>query len=138
MTEYENEAPISGLTGLVRQVEPTEDLWAGIQLRLRPRRRHAGLPIWAGMALAASLLAAIVLPLRQVQPLQLAPIGVAMVPGPEQRVAYFTGQLRVVRGAETELLAALKFNPQSPALRRLLESTRERQRELRRLATSHV
>lgn len=137
MNQHDSESPIPGLAQLTRRVEPPADLWPGIQVRLRPRHRSAGFPAWGGLALAASLLAAIVLPLREAG-VPAAASGAGTVPSPAQQVAYFAAQFKEVRGAETELLEALKLDPQSPLLKRLLESTRERQRELRRLAIAHV
>lgn len=136
MTDPSLDARIPGLERLPRSIEPARDLWPGIHGRLRPRRRP-GLPAWAGFAVAASLLALVVLPLRQgASPV--AESTLSRVATPSESVAYYTGQLRVVQGAEAELLLALAVHPQSEALLRLLESTRQRQRELRRLATTHV
>lgn len=136
MNQTEIESPVAGLARLTRQVDPPADLWPGIHARLRPRRAR-GFPAWAGLALAASLLAAVVLPLQQAGSPG-TPAGSPRVEGPVERVAYYTSQLKVVQGAETELLHALSLDPQSPSLQKLLESTRKRQRELRRLVTNIV
>ena len=137
------ESEVPGLKSLRRAVMPQGDLWPGIQAQLKPRRAPRAYAPWAGMALAASLLLMFVLPLRvpsgpalgSVAPQARAAQPVMTV---AQQTRFVSSQLKLVQGAEAELLYALKQQPQSPALRRLLESTRQRQRDLRRLMTTHV
>lgn len=126
--------PVPGLKNLRREQAPLNDLWPGIEARLKPRRRYAP---WAGLAIAASLLLAVILPLRmQTDSSELSSPAVS---GNDSRhITYFAAQLKIVHGAEKELLHALKQRPHSPALHRLLESTRQRQRELHRLITIHA
>lgn len=128
-----NEADeIPGLAALRRDIEPAQNLWPAIELRLAPRRRAARAP-WVGFALAASLLLAFALPLRTGAPV--TPVEAPQATQASSNPAFIavSAQLRVVQGAEVELLHALKLNPESPSLRRLLDSTRKRQHQLKRL-----
>lgn len=140
MNEHESEQKtVPGLSRLRRDIAPARELWPGIQARLKPRRAaRSGLPPWLGFALAASLLLMVALPLRFQSQVPRAGTVAEQVPSAAQQVAYLSGQLKVIQGAEDELLFALQQKPQSPVLRRLLESTRQRQRDLRRLVTAHV
>lgn len=128
---------VPGLERLWRERSPSQDLWPGIEARLKPRRRYAP---WAGLAIAASLMLMVVAPLRMQtgsvpgSP-AVSPVDAGHSPQPTR---YFAAQLKVVYGAEAELLRALKHQPDSPGLHRLLESTRQRQRELHRLISTYA
>ena len=137
MTETIEHVP--GLKNLRREQAPLHDLWPGIEARLKPRRQHTPWAPWAGLALAASLLLAVILPLRMQTDSSALPSPAAAAFGNYSRHStYFAAQLKIVHGAEKDLLHALKQQPHSPALHRLLESTRQRQRELRRLITTYA
>lgn len=133
----ETSEPIPGLERLWRERSPSQDLWPGIAARLKPRRRYAP---WAGLAIAASLTLAVIVPLRmQTEPALVPSSSAASAEaGQPQQARYFAAQLKVVYGAEAELRAALKQQPHSAGLHRLLESTRQRQRELHRLITTYA
>lgn len=73
------------LRQLPREREPPRDLWPVVAARiapagataLRPRRR---LPLWSGLALAASLGAVVLLATRQAPPVPAAPLAIAPPP----------------------------------------------------------
>lgn len=119
---------LPGLAELRRDVRPERDLWPGIHARLKPRR--APLPLWTGGALAASLLLAVALPLRQV-PMSVSAPAAALATPAYLPADYLHAQMKVVEGAEQELLRALQINPRSESLHRLLESSRAREHALR-------
>jgi hypothetical protein len=131
----ETSEPIPGLERLRRERPPQNDLWPGIEARLKPRRNYAP---WVGLAIAASLMLTVVVPLR----MQTGPVpgsaAASTDAGQSQQARYFAAQLKVVYGAEAELLRALKQQPDSAGLHRLLESTRQRQRELHRLISTYA
>jgi len=132
-----DEDPLPGLRQLRQDAAPTSDLWPGIRRRLKPRRHFAP---WISMALAASLVAGLAINVRQQA---LAPVGesgqlamaapseVAELRSPQR--ALVKANLKIVGDAERQLLDALKQNPESQSLKRLLDSNKRQRRDLRRL-----
>lgn len=130
--------PVPGLSRLRVDELPARELWPGIQARIQPQARRNRAP-WVSLALAASLMLMFALPLRmQMTPGEASPVQrLAQQTRPlasaDENLVYASAQMRVVQGAEQELLAALRQKPESAALQKLLENTRNKQRNLRRL-----
>lgn len=134
MNEHE-EGPVPGLSRLRQDSAPARDLWPGIRPRLRPRRRYAP---WIGMALAASLVMGLALNVRQqgMNPDAAVDLALARAGVPHQRSdhrALLKANLKIVDDAQNQLLHALKDQPDSRSLKRLLQSTHQQRRQLRQL-----
>ncbi|MBL6750008.1 MAG: hypothetical protein ISP90_05765 [Nevskia sp.] len=146
-------APVPGLAGLRKPRAPSQDLWPGIEARIRARRAR----VWPARLAALGAMAAGVLltlgislerggwqpvpapqPLASARPapgpLQGAPHDPALLPAvahlhPETR-ALVKANLKIVDSAETQLRRALNADPDAEYLKSLLASTRQQKQEL--------
>lgn len=143
------------LRQLPREMEPSRDLWPGIAARLQPpaARRHAGL-VW-GLALAASVLVAIVGWRLVAAPAANAPAPLATQSDPATHVvqaeeraitleyratlagyeqlpmpAEIQPGLEVLDASARDIRSALAAHPDSPRLLRQLQRTYSRRLEL--------
>jgi hypothetical protein len=135
----EEEAPVPGLRELPRELAPARDLWPGIAPRLRRRRNPQP---WIGLALAASVVVALAVQLRwqhAVGPDPALPESAAAAPMalaaamPSHQRALVKANLKIADDAASQLQRALRQQPDSASLQRLLVGTRRQQHELRRL-----
>jgi hypothetical protein len=132
------DSPIAGLRELPRQLTPARDLWSGIAPRLRRRRNPQP---WIGFALAASVMLALAVQLRlqpeavtESMPTQAAAAPLALAAAmPAYQRALVKANLKIADDAENQLRRALRRQPGSESLQRLLQSTHRQQRELRQL-----
>lgn len=143
--------PVAGIAALRSDCLPQTDLWPGIENAIRARRARAWrMPLWAGAALAASLLLVLSLSAlhgerRASRPLQ-APSSVAAAQSsdthdaallavvnrplhPETR-ALVRANLKIVNNAEAQLKRALAEDPDGEYLKSLLASAHSQQTQL--------
>jgi hypothetical protein len=129
---------VDALRGLSLAREPERDLWPGIAERLTPRRRRPVWP-WLGALAASGLVAAVVLENWSLTvPVADTGIVTAMTePQPvrrrvmPQQEALLKANLAIVKDAESQLRHALEQDPDSAALRRLLDSMQQRRGDLK-------
>ncbi|MDB5987076.1 MAG: hypothetical protein JWR16_2129 [Nevskia sp.] len=144
------EAP-QGLAALRSECLPQTDLWPGIESAIRARRARAWrMPLWAGAALAASLVMVLGLSVlhgerRGGKPLQ-APAAIAAAqlaeahdaalravvnrPLHSETRALVRANLKIVNNAEEQLKRALAEDPDGEYLKSLLASARNQQIQL--------
>jgi hypothetical protein len=139
MNDANDDERLDALRGLSLAREPEHDLWPGIAARIAPRRRRPLWP-WLGALAASGLVAAVVL--QTWTPLQPEPepstqaLVAAAEPLPERRrvmpqqQALLKANLAIVKDAESQLRHALEQDPDSAALRRLLDSMQQRRGDL--------
>ncbi len=134
------------LRGLSLARAPERDLWPQIEARLAPRRRRRATAWpWLGALAASGLVAAVLLHTWTPMPSQ-PESSVAVAAGaagavggalPERRrvmpqqEALLKANLAIVKDAESQLRHALEQDPDSAALRRLLDSMAQRRSDLK-------
>ena len=137
MSRHDDER-LDALRGLSLTREPERDLWPGIAARLTPRRRRPVWP-WLGALAASGLVAAVVLQTWS-PPAPVADTGAVTAMGEPQPVrrrvipqqeALLKANLAIVKDAESQLRHALEQDPDSAALRRLLDSMQQRRGDLK-------
>ncbi|NKF23829.1 hypothetical protein [Solimonas marina] len=144
--EAEDDTPIAGLQQLSREVEPARDLWPGIAPRLKPRRR-LGANGWMSLAAAACVAAVVGLAVLRPAPTS-SPAGasaatpeVAYAPDltavPGSR-ALVKANLQLSRDYEQQIRRALRQDPHSASLRRLLLTTQQSNDELHRMLVAQA
>jgi hypothetical protein len=135
----DDEGRIEALRSLSLAREPARDLWPGIAARLASRRRRPVWP-WLGALAASGLVAAVVLQTWMPSQPRTQPatqgLVAAVEPLPERRrvmpqqQALLKANLAIVKDAESQLRHALEQDPDSAALRRLLDSMQQRRGDL--------
>jgi len=151
VNENPDEEPIAALAeiaGLSCERQPPADLWPAIEHAIRARRARAWrMPLWAGAALAASLVVTLGTSVLRgehrglseqtpdkanVAQLVEAPTALPDVNPPlhPETRALLRANLKIVNDAEAQLKRALAQDPNGEYLKSLLASTRNQQMQL--------
>jgi hypothetical protein len=148
VNENPDEEPIAGIGDLACNRQPPVDLWPAIESAIRARRARAWrMPLWAGAALAASLVLTLGLSVLRgehrglsaptsakadVAQLIEAPVAApdANPPLHPETRALLRANLKIVNDAEAQLKRALAQDPNGDYLKSLLASTRNQQMQL--------
>jgi len=128
------------LKDLPMEAQPKRDLWPGIAARIAVRRnRQRG--VWLAAAACTLMAFSAMLSLRVAEE-PAAPAHLPLVAPPEiaamtlpssglrQSRQLVKANLKLTQSAESQVLAAMRQQPDNPSLQSLLESTRAQKREL--------